>query len=55
MGNISLLLNFIAQFIVILIIPFYLIEFRNFPASTAGLILIASPVIALIITPLAGT
>ncbi|MHB1252964.1 MAG: MFS transporter [Candidatus Humimicrobiaceae bacterium] len=54
MGNISLLLNFIAQFTVILIIPFYLIEFRNFPASTAGLILIANPVIALIITPLAG-
>ena len=54
MGNISLLLNFIAQFTVILILPFYLIEFRNFPASTAGLILIASPAIALMITPLAG-
>ena len=54
MGNISLLLNFIAQFTVILIIPFYLIEFRGFPASTAGLILLANPVIALMITPLAG-
>lgn len=54
MGNISLLLNFIAQFMVVLIIPFYLIQFRNFPASMAGLILIANPVIVLIITPLSG-
>jgi EmrB/QacA subfamily drug resistance transporter len=54
MGNISLLLNFIAQFTIILIIPFYLIEFRHFSASIAGLILIANPIVALMITPLAG-
>ena len=54
MGNISLLLNFIAQFTVALIIPFYLIEFRNFSAAIAGLILIASPLVALVVTPLAG-
>jgi EmrB/QacA subfamily drug resistance transporter len=53
-GNISLLLNFIAQFTVALIIPFYLIQFRSLPASTAGLILIANPVVALIITPFSG-
>jgi EmrB/QacA subfamily drug resistance transporter len=54
MGNISLLLNFIAQFTVALIIPFYLIEFRHFSASIAGLILMANPVVALVVTPLAG-
>ena len=54
MGNISLLLNFIAQFMIILIIPFYLIQFRNFSASAAGLILIANPVIVLLVTPISG-
>jgi MFS family permease len=54
MGNISLLLNFIAQFTIALIIPFYLIQFRSFPASLAGLILIANPAVAMIVTPLSG-
>lgn len=54
MGNLSLLLNFMAQFTVTLIVPFYLIQLRNMPASEAGLILIANPLAVMIVTPLSG-
>jgi len=53
-GNISLMLNFIAQFAVSLIMPFYLIQLRNFSPSEAGLILIAAPIVIMIVGPTAG-
>ena len=53
-GNISLMLNFIAQFAVSLIMPFYLIQLRRFSPSEAGLILIAAPIVIMIVGPLAG-
>jgi len=54
MGNLSLLLNYMAQFIITLILPFYLIQLRNMQESSAGLILIANPVVVMIFTPLSG-
>lgn len=54
MGNISLLLNFMAQYTVALLIPFYLIQLRNMTASEAGLIIIANPIVVMIIAPIAG-
>jgi EmrB/QacA subfamily drug resistance transporter len=53
-GNISLMLNFIAQFAVSLIMPFYLIQLRNFSPSEAGLILIAAPIAIMVVGPVAG-
>jgi EmrB/QacA subfamily drug resistance transporter len=53
-GNISLMLNFIAQYAVTLIMPFYLIQLRDFTASQAGLILIAAPIVIMIVGPTAG-
>jgi len=54
MGNLSLLFNFMAQFLLTLLIPFYLIELRHMQESIAGLILIASPIIVMIVAPIAG-
>ena len=54
MSNISLLLSFMAQFVLSLLIPFYLIELRQIPESRAGLILIASPIIVMVVAPIAG-
>ena len=54
MANISLMLNFISQFSIILIMPFYLIDLRGFEPSKAGLILIAAPAVVLLAAPLAG-
>jgi EmrB/QacA subfamily drug resistance transporter len=54
MGNLSLMLNFMAQFCVTLIVPFYLIQLREFSPSRSGLILIAGPIVVMIVAPLAG-
>ena len=54
MANISLLLSFMAQFCITFIMPFYLIDFRDFTPSKAGLILIAAPAVIMIVAPLAG-
>jgi len=54
MGNISLLLNFMSQFSVALLIPFYLIQVRNMAASQAGLIIIANPIVVMIVAPISG-
>ncbi|MCL4377066.1 MAG: MFS transporter, partial [Actinobacteria bacterium] len=54
MGNFSLLLNFMAQYIVALLVPFYLIQLREMTASEAGLIIIANPIVVIIIAPIAG-
>ena len=53
-GNLALLFNFISQFTIILIMPFYLIELKNFSPLIAGLILIANPLMVMLITPLSG-
>jgi EmrB/QacA subfamily drug resistance transporter len=52
-GNISTLLNFCAQFIMVFLTPFYLTQ-RGFFSSTAGIILTTYPVVMLIISPISG-
>ena len=54
MSNFSLLFNFMAQFAISLIMPFYLIEYRGFESSKAGLIMIAGPAVVMLAAPFAG-
>lgn len=54
MSNLSALLNFMAQFSVTLIMPFYLQELRNLPPSKAGLMIIPMPVTTMVIAPVSG-
>ena len=54
MSNLALLLNYMSQFTVTFILPFYLIQLRNLPPGKAGLILIANPIVVMIIAPIAG-
>jgi EmrB/QacA subfamily drug resistance transporter len=54
MSNVSSLLNFLAQFSVTLIMPFYLQQLRGFTPSRAGLMLIPMPITTMIVAPLSG-
>ncbi|PKM80748.1 MAG: MFS transporter [Firmicutes bacterium HGW-Firmicutes-14] len=54
MGNLSALLNYMAMFSVILIMPFYLQQLRELSPSQAGLFLIPTPLTTMIIAPLSG-
>ena len=54
MGNLSSLLNYMAQFSVILIMPFYLQQIRQLPPEKAGLMLIPMPLMTMLIAPLSG-
>lgn len=54
MGNVSSLLNFIAMFSVILLMPFYLQQLRMLSPSQAGLMFIPMPLTSLIVAPLSG-
>ncbi|WP_339062274.1 MFS transporter [Tepidibacillus marianensis] len=54
MGNLSSLLSFIAQFSVILLMPFYLQQLREYEPSQAGLLFIPMPLTTLFIAPISG-
>jgi EmrB/QacA subfamily drug resistance transporter len=54
MSNLSLLLNYIAQFSVTLLMPFYLQQLRGLTPAKAGLLLISLPVSTMIVTPIIG-
>lgn len=54
-STLSSLLNYIAVFSILLLLPFYLIQGRNFNPSQAGLILTIQPVIMAISAPIAGS
>ncbi len=54
MSNLSALLNYMAMFSVILIMPFYLQQLRSFPPSKAGLLLIPTPLTTMLVAPLSG-
>ncbi|TCS84432.1 MFS transporter [Tepidibacillus fermentans] len=53
-GNLSSLLSFIAQFSVILLMPFYLQQLRGYEPSQAGLLFIPMPLTTLIVAPISG-
>ena len=54
MGNLSALLNYVATFAVILIMPFYLQQLRLMSAQQAGFLLIPTPLTMMVIAPISG-
>ncbi len=55
MGNLSSLLNYMAQFTVIWIMPFYLQQLRHLTAAQAGMLLIPMPLVTMVVAPASGT
>lgn len=54
-ANASALLNYMAQFSVIFLLPFFLQQVRQLPASRAGLLLTPLPLVVLLVAPVSGT
>ena len=54
MSNLSALLNFMAQFTIILLIPFYLQQLRGLPPATAGILYMPMPLTTMLIAPISG-
>jgi EmrB/QacA subfamily drug resistance transporter len=54
MSNVSALINYMAQFSVTLLMPFYLQQLRGLPPSAAGFMLIPMPVTTMIVAPISG-
>lgn len=52
---ISAVLNYIAVFSILLMMPFYLLQGREFSPSQAGLILTVQPIVMAIIAPISGS
>lgn len=55
MSNVSSLLNFMAQYTIILLIPFYLEKLKGLPPEKAGLLYLPMPLATLIVAPISGT
>jgi hypothetical protein len=55
LSTISPILNYISVYSVLFLTPFYLIQGRGLPASQAGLILTAQPIIMALTAPVSGT
>ncbi|GEA19523.1 MFS transporter [Moorella sp. E306M] len=53
-ANFAALMNFMSQYAVIFLIPFYLQQVLNYSPGQAGLILTASPLVTLLIAPVSG-
>lgn len=54
-ATVSSVLNYIAVFSVLLLLPFYLLQGRNLTPSQAGLLLTIQPIIMAIIAPISGS
>ncbi len=54
MSSISALLNYMAQFTVILLIPFYLQKLRGLPPGQAGILYLPMPLMTMIVAPISG-
>jgi EmrB/QacA subfamily drug resistance transporter len=54
MSNLSALLNYMAQFSVTLLMPFYLQQLRGLSPSQAGLLMIPMPLTTMVIAPISG-
>jgi EmrB/QacA subfamily drug resistance transporter len=53
-GNLAAIASFAAQFTAVLLLPFYLIDLLHKSPQDAGLILAASPIVSLVVSPLSG-
>lgn len=54
-ANASALLNFMAQFSVFFLFPFYLLDVRHLPAQQAGLLMMVGPLVVVFLAPVSGT
>lgn len=54
-ANASALLNFMAQFSVTFLIPFYLQQTLGMPPNTAGMVMLAAPAVMLFLAPVSGS
>ena len=54
MSNLAALLNYMAQFMIILLIPFYLQRLRGLPPAEAGLLYFAMPLTTMVVAPISG-
>lgn len=54
-ANISALINFMAQFAVYFLFPFYLLDMRQLPPQQAGILMMVSPLVIFVIAPIAGS
>ncbi len=52
---VSAVCNYMGMYMVLFLLPFYLIQARGFTSAQAGLILTAQPVIMAIVAPISGT
>lgn len=52
---VSAILNYIAVFSILLLMPFYLLQGRGFSPSQAGLILTIQPIVMAIVAPISGS
>lgn len=55
MSNISALLNFMAQYTVILLIPFYLQKIRGLSPEQAGILYLPMPLMMMMVAPVSGS
>lgn len=53
-ANASSLLNFMAQFSVYFLLPFYLLDVRHFIPQQAGFLMMASPLVVFVVAPYSG-
>jgi len=53
-GNIAALINYLTQYTVTFLMPFYLVSFLVLSTRTAGLLMSAFPVAMLLVSPIAG-
>jgi len=54
MSNLSALINYMSQFSLMFLMPFYLQQLRGLPTSRAGLMLIPMPIATMIVAPISG-
>ena len=53
--NLSMHLNYVCMYMVIFIMPFYLLKVLNLSPNTTGLVLTASPLLMMVLAPVSGT
>lgn len=54
MSNLAALLNYMAQYMIILLIPFYLQRLRGLPPAEAGLLYFPMPLTTMVVAPISG-
>ncbi|MHC1610128.1 MAG: MFS transporter [Candidatus Methanospirareceae archaeon] len=53
-GNLSSMLNFMSQYVLVFLTPFYLQRILHYTPDQIGLVMVSSPLVVLIVAPLSG-